>query len=339
MTAAVDTVDELEFEQLDPEDVSQLEVEARELGSESPSDILDELKHVPATTGSDSLQQYLKEIGAVPLLSTEQEYALARGYRETCPVRGKNPTEAQKANTYRKKLIEHNLRLSVSIAKHHRNKGLSFLDLIQEGNIGLMKAVDKFDHTKGFKFSTYAVWWIRQAVTRAIADKGRTIRVPVHISEKMNRILRVESELQWDLGRVATIEEVAAKVGLSVEDVENIKQVCQLTTSLDKPVGEDDDESDLSTFLVDAGQPGPQEVVEDRATKAALSRILQGLKHRERRILEMRFGLGEFMHPHTLEEVGNLQSVSRERIRQIEAKTLKKLADNPEAQILRDPVA
>jgi RNA polymerase primary sigma factor len=333
--------DETELESLDEADKFILDAEVSEIESVRTDDLLDELKHVPESAGTDTLQRYLKEIGSYPLLTTSQEFELASSYRSTCPLETRSaiPSDAQKVNPYRKILIESNLRLVVSIAKLHRNKGLSLLDLIQEGSIGLMKAVDKFDHTKGFKFSTYAVWWIRQSVTRAIADRGRTIRVPVHISEKLNRILRVESELQFEIGRQPTIEEVAEKVGLSVDEVANIKQVCQLTASLDKPIGsEDDDESDLSAFLVDTNAPSPQEVVEDRATKDALTSILGGLKHREQRILEMRYGLGEFRRSHTLDEVGIRFNVTRERIRQIEAKTLKKLSNLPDAQILRDTI-
>lgn len=331
--------DEAELESLSPDDMQELDAEASEVRNLRTDDLLEEVKHMPSSSGADSLQQYLKEIGEIPLLTARKEYELARAYRETCPVREKMPTEAQKKNPYRKALIEANLRLVVSIAKMHRNKGLDLMDLIQEGSIGLMRGVDKFDHTKGFKFSTYAVWWIRQAVTRAIADKGRTIRVPVHISEKLNRILRVESELPFELGRAATDEEVAEKVGMTVQEIETIKQHCQLTTSLDKPVGDsDDDESDLSAFLVDENAPSPYEIASDRATKEALRKIIEKLSHREKRILEMRYGLGEYAKPHTLEEVGVRHNVSRERIRQIESKTLKNLSNNPAAQILRPTI-
>jgi RNA polymerase primary sigma factor len=320
-------VDEIDFtgnfEDLDEADRFILESEVEEIAAVKPEEILDEFKYQSA--GADSLQRYLKEIGRFPLLTEQQEVDIAKRIKAG-------------DHSARQLMIESNLRLVVSIAKNHRNKGLPLLDLIQEGSLGLIRAVQKYDHTKGFKFSTYAVWWIRQAITRAIADKGRVIRIPVHVSEKLNRILRAETELQYTLDRPPTMEELAEAVKLTVEEVEQIKQVSQLTASLDKPVGDDDDESELSAFLVDENAPSPQEIVEERSRSQALASILDGLSFREQRILQMRFGLNGF-DQYTLDEVGKIFNVTRERIRQIEGKTLKKLSNLPAAQVLRDTVS
>lgn len=272
----------------------------------------------------DSLQTYLKEIGQHPLLTDEEEILLTRRAKQG-DIRAKN------------KMIEANLRLVVSIAKHYMGRGLDMQDLIQEGTFGLMKAVDKFDAERGYKFSTYAVWWIRQSITRAIADKGKLIRVPVHISEKLNRILKAETNLQFDLNRIPEIEEVAQAVDLPISEVEQIKQAALLPTSLDKPVSGQDDESDLSAFLADESQLSLQEKVEEDEKSELIHALLDSFSFRDQRIMILRFGLNGH-DSHTLDEVGKIFNITRERVRQIEGKCLKALASMSSAQILRDTV-
>ena len=270
---------------------------------------------------TDSLQLFLKDIGKVDLLTAAQEVELAKRIE-----RGEHKAKQE--------MVEANLRLVVSIAKKYRNQGLPFLDLIQEGTIGLVRAAEKFDHRKGFKFSTYATWWIRQAVARALADKARTIRMPVHIVEKLNKIVRSERKLRAELGREPTAFEIGLDVELGSDEVEQIRRSSQAPVSLEKPVG-DEEESEFGHFLTDESEPLPEEAAEVEMRKATLQRVLGTLSLRERRVLELRYGLnGE--HPCTLDEVGRAFNVTRERIRQIENHTLKKLESLPEAQRLRD---
>ncbi|MFO7571548.1 MAG: sigma-70 family RNA polymerase sigma factor [Gaiellaceae bacterium] len=284
-----------------------------------------EVEPVRVTAGAeistDSLQLFLKDIGRVPLLTAAQEVELAKRIE-----RGDH--------TAKQAMVEANLRLVVSIAKRYRNQGLPFLDLIQEGTIGLVRAAEKFDHRKGFKFSTYATWWIRQAVARAIADKGRTIRMPVHVVEKLNRILRSERKLRAELGREPTTDEIALDVEMSVDEVEQIRRSAQIPVSLERPVG-DDDESEFGHFLADESAPLPDELAEDALQREALRGILSSLSERERLVLELRYGL-DGQPPRTLDEVGRTFNVTRERIRQIEHQGLKKLRALADAQRVRD---
>ncbi len=269
----------------------------------------------------DSLRLYLRSIGRVNLLTAEQEVVLARRIE-----RGDMTAKQQ--------MIEANLRLVVSIAKSYLGRGLTFLDLIQEGSMGLIRAVEKFDYRRGYKFSTYATWWIRQAVTRAIADKGRTIRIPVHMVEKLNKVVHVERQLVQQLGREPTPEEIAAELETTVRDVRDVLRMAQQPISLEKPIGEED-ESELGDFVEDQTAASPFEQAAEHLRRENLRRALAALPEREREVIEMRFGLtGE--RPYTLEEVGRAFNVTRERIRQIENHTLKKLEALPEAQRLRD---
>jgi RNA polymerase primary sigma factor len=269
----------------------------------------------------DSLRLYLRSIGRVDLLTAEQEVMLARRIE-----RGDMDAKQQ--------MIEANLRLVVSIAKSYLGRGLTFLDLIQEGSMGLIRAVEKFDYRRGYKFSTYATWWIRQAVTRAIADKGRTIRIPVHMVEKLNKVVHVERQLVQQLGREPTPEEIANELETSVREVRDVLRMAQQPISLEKPIGEED-ESELGDFVEDQTAESPFELAAERLRRENLRRALAALPEREREVIEMRFGLtGE--RPYTLEEVGRAFNVTRERIRQIENHTLKKLEALPEAQRLRD---
>jgi len=269
----------------------------------------------------DSLRLYLRSIGRVDLLTADQEVVLARRIE-----RGDMAAKQQ--------MIEANLRLVVSIAKSYLGRGLTFLDLIQEGSMGLIRAVEKFDYRRGYKFSTYATWWIRQAVTRAIADKGRTIRIPVHMVEKLNKVVHVERQLVQQLGREPTPEEIAAELETTVREVRDVLQMAQQPISLEKPIGEEE-ESELGDFVEDQTAESPFELAAERLRRENLRRALAALPQREREVIEMRFGLtGE--RPYTLEEVGRAFNVTRERIRQIENHTLKKLEALPEAQRLRD---
>jgi RNA polymerase primary sigma factor len=269
----------------------------------------------------DSLRLYLRAIGKVALLTAAQEVELAKRIE-----RGDIDAKQQ--------MVEANLRLVVSIAKGYLGRGLTFLDLIQEGSLGLIRAVEKFDYRRGYKFSTYATWWIRQAVTRAIADKGRTIRIPVHMVEKLNKVVHVERQLVQSLGREPTPDEIASELEITVREVRDILRMSQQPISLEKPIGEEED-SELGDFVEDQTAESPFELASENLRKENVYRALQALPMREREVIEMRYGLtGE--RPQTLEEVGRAFNVTRERIRQIENHTLKKLESLPEAQRLRD---
>jgi RNA polymerase primary sigma factor len=270
---------------------------------------------------TDSLQLFLKDIGKVRLLTAQEEVDLAKRIE-------RGDLDAKQ------KMVESNLRLVVSIAKNYRNQGLPFLDLIQEATFGLVRAAEKFDYRKGFKFSTYATWWIRQAVARALADKARTIRIPVHIVEKLNKIGRAERSLVVELGREPTPEDIAAVTGIEPEEVDSIKRSAQAPVSLEKPVG-DEEESEFGQFIADEKAESPFEWTADILTKEALREALENLSYRERRVLELRYGLGG-EHPRTLDEVGRAFNVTRERIRQIENQSLKKLESLAAAQKLRE---
>ena len=269
----------------------------------------------------DPVRMYLKEIGKVPLLSAEEEIELAK--------RMENGDQAAK-----KRLAEANLRLVVSIAKRYVGRGMLFLDLIQEGNLGLIKAVEKFDYTKGYKFSTYATWWIRQAITRAIADQARTIRIPVHMVETINKLIRVSRQLLQEYGREPSPEEIAAEMDISEEKVREILKIAQEPVSLETPIGEEED-SHLGDFIPDEEVPTPAEAAAFSMLKEQLVEVLDTLTEREQKVLKLRFGL-EDGRARTLEEVGKVFNVTRERIRQIEAKALRKLRHPSRSRKLRD---
>ena len=270
----------------------------------------------------DPVRMYLKEIGKVPLLTAEKELELAN--------RMANGDASAK-----QQLVEANLRLVVSISKRYVNRGMFFLDLIQEGNLGLMKAAEKFDYGKGFKFSTYATWWIRQAITRAIADQARTIRIPVHMVETINKVLRVSRQLLQEMGREATDEEIAAKMELPVEKIREILKIAQEPVSLEMPIGEEED-SHLGDFIADDNTPAPADAASYQMLREHLLEVLNTLTPREAKVLKLRFGLDKDRRPRTLEEVGKEFNITRERIRQIEAKALRKLRHPSRSKKLKD---
>ncbi len=305
-------------------DVEALEVAVPPVEDGEPDDdaAADEDLSVPEGIAiDDPVRMYLKEIGRVPLLTAEEEIMYAERIEQ-------GDEEAKR------KLAEANLRLVVSIAKRYVGRGMQFLDLIQEGNLGLIKAVEKFDHRKGFKFSTYATWWIRQAITRAIADQARTIRIPVHMVETINKLIRVTRQLVQELGREPTPEEIAAHMDIPVERVREIQKIAQEPVSLETPIGEEED-SHLGDFIEDQDAPAPAEAASFTLLKEQLEEVLESLTPREEKVLRLRFGLDDG-RARTLEEVGQVFGVTRERIRQIEAKALRKLRHPSRSKKLKD---
>lgn len=307
----------LDEEEIEPDLFLEEEMEEEEEVTADPMDL-----SVPdGISLADPIRMYLKEIGKIPLLSTEEEIELAKRME-------KGDEEA------RKKLAEANLRLVVSIAKRYAGRGMQFLDLIQEGNLGLIKAVEKFDYRKGYKFSTYATWWIRQAITRAIADQARTIRIPVHMVETINRLIRTSRQMVQELGREPTPEELAKKLDMPVERVWEIKKISQDPVSLETPIGEEED-SHLGDFIQDDNVMVPADQATFTLLHEQLMESLETLTEREQQVLRLRFGLDDG-RPRTLEEVGRVFHVTRERIRQIEAKALRKLRHPSRSKKLKD---
>ncbi len=312
----LDNVDDVLGDGLDDDYVD--EFSDKDLDENVDLDAVDLLEGVGT---DDPVRMYLKEIGTVPLLSADEEIELAK--------RKADGDEAAK-----ERLIEANLRLVVSIAKRYTGRGMSFLDLVQEGNLGLIKGVEKFDHTKGYKLSTYATWWIRQSVTRALADQARTIRVPVHMVETINKMSKMQRKLTLELGYEPSIPELAQALGMSEEKVMEIMQIAREPASLETPIGEEDD-SNLGDFVADSNVVTPEQNVESVMLREHIDALLGDLKERERQVIVLRFGL-EDGHPRTLEEVGKEFNVTRERIRQIEAKALRKLRNPVRSKRIRD---
>ncbi len=323
------------FEEMDlePEQIEKIYESIEQMGIEVIEDMDEDLKRIATNEEEidlslpeginvdDHVRMYLKEIGKVPLLSPEEELALAQRMVEGDEVAKMRLTEA-------------NLRLVVSIAKRYVGRGMLFLDLIQEGNLGLIKAVEKFDYSKGFKFSTYATWWIRQAITRAIADQARTIRIPVHMVETINKLIRVSRQLLQELGRDPSPEEIAKEMNMSIDKVREIMKIAQEPVSLETPIGEEED-SHLGDFIPDDEAPAPSEMASFTLLKEQLMDVLDTLTSREEKVLRLRFGLDDG-RPRTLEEVGKVFDVTRERIRQIEAKALRKLRHPSRSKKLKD---
>lgn len=295
--------------------------ELQEIEEVTEEEIVDTEAYVDTFSIDDPVRMYLKEIGKVPLLTPEEEQELARRM-------------ADGDEDAKRRMAEANLRLVVSIAKRYVGRGMLFLDLIQEGNLGLIKAVDKFDYTKGYKFSTYATWWIRQAITRAIADQARTIRIPVHMVETINKVIRVSRQLLQELGHDPSAEEIAAEMGMPVEKVRDILKIAQEPVSLETPIGEEED-SHLGDFIPDEDASEPSEAASFSLLKEQLMEVLETLTPREKKVLELRFGIIDG-RTRTLEEVGKEFNVTRERIRQIEAKALRKLRHPSRSKKLRD---
>lgn len=316
-------IDVLTMSEIDSDEIEQSDVFPEEVEKEYEGKREDEPEILHSERGSaeDPVRMYLKEIGRIPLLSSEEEIELAKRMEM-------GDEEAKK------KLSEANLRLTVSIAKRYSGRGMQFLDLIQEGNLGLIKAIEKFDYRKGYKFSTYATWWIRQSITRAIADQARTIRIPVHMVETMNRVNRTSRRLLQEYGREPTPEEIAVTMNLPVERILEVSKISQEPVSLETPIGEEED-SHLGDFIQDEHVPVPSEEAAHTLLREQLEEVMDTLSDREQKVLALRFGL-EDGKPHTLEEVGRDFQVTRERIRQIEAKALRKLRHPTRSRKLRD---
>jgi RNA polymerase primary sigma factor len=362
-------VERLKTVELTPDQVDSVYVLLSDMGIEITDEAVDEIKeemeeeeaqaHKTPTKAAeldlsvqpvtnDPVRMYLKEIGKVPLLTAEQEVSLAKrieaGEAATARLASEEKLKANQIKELhdieadgleaKRKLVEANLRLVVSIAKRYVGRGMLFLDLIQEGNLGLIRAVEKFDHGKGYKFSTYATWWIRQAITRAIADQARTIRIPVHMVETINKLVRVQRQLLQDLGREPLPEEIAEEMELSPEKVREILKVSQEPVSLETPIGEEED-SHLGDFIEDSGAVVPVDAAAFKLLQEQLEEVLDDLNTREKRVIQLRFGLLDGQ-PRTLEEVGRVFGVTRERIRQIESKTLSKLRHPSRSGRLRD---
>ena len=316
-------IDVLTMSEIDSDEIEQSDVfpEGVEKEYEEKREDEPEILHSERGSAEDPVRMYLKEIGRIPLLSSEEEIELAKRMEM-------GDEEAKK------KLSEANLRLTVSIAKRYSGRGMQFLDLIQEGNLGLIKAVEKFDYRKGYKFSTYATWWIRQSITRAIADQARTIRIPVHMVETMNRVNRTSRRLLQEYGREPTPEEIAVTMNLPVERILEVSKISQEPVSLETPIGEEEDRH-LGDFIQDEHVPVPSEEAAHTLLREQLEEVMDTLSDREQKVLALRFGL-EDGKPHTLEEVGRDFQVTRERIRQIEAKALRKLRHPTRSRKLRD---
>ncbi len=312
----------IEKEEDKDDDVLEEDLDEKEEDKEEEVEIkVEDLSNIKGLNVDDPVKMYLKEIGKIPLLTADEEVALAK--------------RMEAGDNYAKKrLAETNLRLVEKKKKRYVGRGMQFLDLIQEGNLGLMKAVEKFDYKRGFKFSTYATWWIRQAITRAIADQARTIRIPVHMVETINKLVRIERQLIQELGRDPTNEEIAKEMGIEVEKVREVRKIAQEPVSLETPIGEEED-SHLGDFIEDETAVAPDEAANFTMLREQLNEILATLNDRERKVLELRFGLTDGT-PRTLEEVGKEFNVTRERIRQIEAKALRKLKHPSRSQKLKD---
>jgi RNA polymerase primary sigma factor len=344
INAVFDNVEDVDPERIDAlfEEIASMGIEVvEEQKDEKPAadDVVAEAEVLPAGLSlDDPVRMYLKEIGRVPLLSMDEEKELAMAIEA-------GELEAQKNGQAQSRVIEHgfeakrklteaNLRLVVSIAKKYVGRGMLFLDLIQEGNLGLIRAVEKFDYRKGYKFSTYATWWIRQAITRALADQARTIRIPVHMVETINRLIKISRQLLQELGRDPTVEEIAHEMGLTPEKVREVIKISQEPISLETPIGEEED-SHLGDFIEDQEAIAPAEAASVMLLKEKMADVLKNLTERERKVLVLRFGL-EDGHQRTLEEVGQEFGVTRERIRQIEAKALRKLRHPSRGKALKD---
>lgn len=343
INTALDAVEEVSPEQIDElfEEISGLGIEIMDEQKDEKRETSDEREEeaIPAGVAlDDPVRMYLKEIGRVPLLSMDDEKRLAMAIEAGEQELSKNGTSDQLIVTMgyesKRQLTEANLRLVVSIAKKYVGRGMLFLDLIQEGNLGLIRAVEKFDYRKGYKFSTYATWWIRQAITRALADQARTIRIPVHMVETINRLIKISRQLLQELGRDPSVEEIATEMGLTPEKVREVIKISQEPISLETPIGEEED-SHLGDFIEDQEAVAPAEAASVMLLKEKMQDVLQNLTERERKVLVLRFGL-EDGHQRTLEEVGQEFGVTRERIRQIEAKALRKLRHPSRGKALKD---